>query len=109
MSAPVDVRAAIRHAVSALHGAADDGADTRRYADALHEAGVAVAELIAAADENRKKYGRLHDFVSDAIEGGRLTPADIPDDYDAFVLALQEAAVADAAMDAALARVGGAP
>lgn len=53
MNTPVDIRAAIRHAVSALHGAADDGADTRRYADALHEASVAVAELIAAANDFR--------------------------------------------------------
>ena len=46
---PINIDKAIRNAVSALHGAADDGADTRRYADALHEAGGVVAELIAAA------------------------------------------------------------
>lgn len=45
MSAPSKI-AAIRHAVSALHGAADGGADTRRYADALQEAGAALGELI---------------------------------------------------------------
>lgn len=28
---------------------------------------------------------KLWDMLSDAIEGGRLSPADIPDDYDAFV------------------------
>ncbi len=33
-------------------------------------------------------YLRLHDFVSDMIEGGRLTFADIPDDYDAILLTL---------------------
>lgn len=27
----------------------------------------------------------LWDMLSDAIEGGRLTEADIPDDYEAFV------------------------
>ncbi|MBN4937310.1 hypothetical protein JY409_04540 [Stenotrophomonas maltophilia] len=47
MSAPSKI-AAIRHAVSALHGAADDGADTRRYAAALQEAGAALDDLIAA-------------------------------------------------------------
>ena len=50
MSAPSKL-AAIRHAVSALHGAADDGADTRRYADALQETGVAIDALIEAADD----------------------------------------------------------
>lgn len=37
-------------------------------------------------------YARLHDFLSDAIEGGRLTEADAPDDYQAFVLQLEECA-----------------
>ncbi|MGA6536908.1 hypothetical protein ACPEH7_01990 [Stenotrophomonas sp. NPDC101269] len=45
MSAPSTIPA-IRHAVSALHGAADDGADTRRYADALQETGAALGELV---------------------------------------------------------------
>lgn len=47
MSAPSKIPA-IRHAVSALHGGADDGADTRRYAEALQEAGTAVDEAIDA-------------------------------------------------------------
>ncbi|MBN5141618.1 hypothetical protein JY471_03640 [Stenotrophomonas maltophilia] len=59
MSAPCKI-AAIRHAVSALHGAADDGADTRRYADALQEAGAAIDELIAADEEyNRAREAWL--------------------------------------------------
>lgn len=33
-------------------------------------------------------YHRLHDFLSDMIEGGRLTESDIPDDYQAVVEAL---------------------
>lgn len=28
---------------------------------------------------------RLWDMLSDAVEGGRLTVAEVPDDYDAFV------------------------
>ncbi|WP_093534231.1 hypothetical protein PWP89_13130 [Stenotrophomonas rhizophila] len=47
MSAPSKI-AAIRDAVSALHGTADDGADTRRHADALQEAGATVDALIDA-------------------------------------------------------------
>ena len=75
--------------------------------EALDQAIAAVAELVAAANLHRNKSGRLHDFVSDTIEGGRLTPADIPDDYDAFVLALEEAAVTDSALKAAIAPFGG--
>lgn len=30
-------------------------------------------------------YDRLHDLLSDLIEGGRLKEADIPDDYQAIV------------------------
>ncbi len=33
-------------------------------------------------------YRRLHDGLSDMIEGGRLTQADIPDDYDWLLLSL---------------------
>lgn len=61
MSAPCKI-AAIRHAVSALHGAADDGADTRRYAVALQEAGANVDALIEAA-------GKITGTVTD---GGML-------------------------------------
>nr|WP_313269000.1 hypothetical protein [Stenotrophomonas geniculata] len=49
MSAPCKI-AAIRHAVSALHGAADDGADTRRYAEALQQAGSDIDLLVEAAE-----------------------------------------------------------
>jgi len=34
------------------------------------------------------QYAQLHDMLSDMIEGGRLTEADIPDDYEALVQAL---------------------
>lgn len=49
-----------------------------------------------AIAEYRKAYSRLHDFLSDMIEGGRLTEADIPDDYQAIVIALEDAARAEA-------------
>lgn len=63
MSVPCKI-AAIRHAVIALHGAADDGADdgadTRRFADALQEAGAAIDELIGADEEyNRAREAWL--------------------------------------------------
>ncbi|WP_153164359.1 hypothetical protein [Stenotrophomonas nematodicola] len=48
MSAPSKIPA-IRHAVSALHGAADDGADTRRYAEQLQEAAAGLDELVEAS------------------------------------------------------------
>ena len=41
-----------------------------------------------ALEDMRQKYGRLHDGLSDMIESGRLTAADIPDDYDWLVMML---------------------
>lgn len=38
------------------------------------------------------EYRRLHDMLSDMIEGGRLTAVDIPDDYDALVRKLTDIA-----------------
>lgn len=73
--AAVDVLAVMRHAVSAMHGAADDGADTRRYADALHEAREAVARLIDAAgqaqDPNRDDFVLGRPDVSGLAESER--------------------------------------
>ena len=43
--------ATISHAVSVLHGAADVGVCHRRYAEQLHEAKLALVELIEAAKE----------------------------------------------------------
>ena len=58
MSAPIKL-AAIRHAVSALHHAADEGTCDRRYADALQQAGETLDELIAAAREAEADYRQL--------------------------------------------------
>lgn len=41
-------------------------------------------ELLALLREVRSNYGRLHDFVSDCIENGRLTEDMLPDDYKAI-------------------------
>ena len=76
MSAPSKITA-IRHAVSVLHGAADDGADTRRYADALQGAGAELDELIEAVAQYRlsaSTTNRLHVARLDAalarVKGG---------------------------------------
>lgn len=63
MSAPVNIDKAMRNAVSALHGAADDGADTRRYADELHAARLALVGLIAADRRRDSATVRLHEAV----------------------------------------------
>lgn len=36
-------------------------------------------------NELLEAYFDLHDMLSDMIEGGRLTEADIPDDYQALL------------------------
>lgn len=38
-----------------------------------------------AEDDRLREYRRLHEMLSDMIEGGRLTEADCPDDYEALV------------------------
>lgn len=42
----------------------------------------------AAGVSLQQAYERLHDILSDCIEGGRLREADLPDDYQALVEAL---------------------
>lgn len=37
----------------------------------------------------RMTYQKLHDGLSDMIEGGRLTEADIPDDYQWLIESLE--------------------
>lgn len=59
-----------------------------------------------ALDNLRDHYGRLHDALSDCIEAGRLTAAELPDDYAALVELLAQAAAADEQAAAALASRG---
>ena len=47
-------------------------------------------DLLETLSAYRKAYGKLHDILSDCIEGGRLTAADLPDDYQAIVEQLCE-------------------
>jgi len=67
----------------------------------------AAPELLVALKEMRREYARLHDFISDMIEGGRLTEADIPDDYAAIVDQLENCATADAGAETAIAKATG--
>lgn len=46
--------------------------------------------------EALKAYHKLHDGLSDMIEGGRLTEGDIPDDYRWLVESLAELGRMDA-------------
>ena len=41
-------------------------------------------------DDLLNAYFKLHDMLSDMIEGGRLTEGDIPDDYAALVGQLEQ-------------------
>jgi hypothetical protein len=43
------------------------------------------ARMAAASPYLVEAYGKLHDILSDCIESGRLTEADLPDDYKAIV------------------------
>ena len=52
-------------------------------------------KMLAAVKAMREKYGRVHDALSDMIEGGRLRKEHIPDDYQALVQYLEDATGAD--------------
>ena len=47
------------------------------------------ARIAQAAISLYSAYGKLHDGLSDMIEGGRLTEADIPDDYKWLIFMLK--------------------
>ena len=59
-----------------------------------------------ALEAMRHRYRRLHDALSDAVEAGRLTAAELPDDYAALVQLLIEANTADQLAADALASEG---
>ena len=46
--------------------------------------------MMKPEDLPQDPYARLHDMLSDMIEGGRLRRGDIPDDYDALVGELEK-------------------
>ncbi len=53
----------------------------------------AAPDLLEACNLARKEWGKVHDIVSDLIEGGVLTESMIPDDYQALVVALEAASL----------------
>lgn len=53
-----------------------------------------------------KQLEALWDMVSDMVEGGRLTEADIPDDYDALVRKMGECEAARAPKDGEVREIG---
>lgn len=67
-----------------------------------HDAG---PDLLTALRDMRAAYGRLHDFLSDAIEGGRFKESDLPDDYQAIVAQLEACAAADHKAKAIIAEI----
>lgn len=62
----------------------------------------AAPDLFDALSRMRSSYGRLHDFISDMVEGGRITADTVPDDYAAIVQALVRCNAADESARAAL-------
>lgn len=66
-----------------------------------------AADLEKALRDMRTAYGRLHDFVSEAIEEGRLKEGDIPDDYQAIVSQLMACDVVDQKAKALIAEIDG--
>lgn len=56
----------------------------------------------SSSQQYRDAYARLHDFVSDCIEGGRINETDLPDDYQALVEACVDCVAADHRLTEAL-------
>lgn len=44
-----------------------------------------ICGAVSVLREVEKQYGNLHDMLSDCIESGRLSAAELPDDYAALV------------------------
>jgi hypothetical protein len=56
----------------------------------------AASDLYLALREARRKWGGLHDIISDLVEDNKITEAMLPDDYKAVVQALLKAIDAEA-------------
>lgn len=52
---------------------------------------------VPASPSPLEAYRKLYDIISDAVEGGRLKAADLPDDWDAIVLAMLDCNTQEAA------------
>lgn len=94
-----DIEAACIHNSILVHGSHVNGYDVQNpaYSNpkrllAEDDGGAANIEHIVSCVNARPVYNRLHDMLSDMIEGGRLREVDIPDDYRAIVELLAEVA-----------------
>ena len=65
----------------------------------LHQA---AANLLSALKLGHRRWARLHDIITDLIEEEKLTEADLPDDYQAIILALTGGKEAGAAAERAI-------
>ena len=61
-------------------------------------------DLLPVLEQVTQKYFRLHDVISDCVEGGRITEALLPDDYQAIVHTLVECLDPGAQADEAIKR-----
>lgn len=89
-------------------GGAIEDVEPREYGrllDCTEGAMWKAADLEAALRDMRATYGRLHDFLSDAIEGGRMKESDLPDDYQAIVAQLEACTAADHKAKAIIAEI----
>lgn len=59
---------------------------------------------VSVLREVQKQYGKLHDILSDCIESGRLSAADLPDDYAALVEQTVKCVAIDSVVTAVLKR-----
>jgi hypothetical protein len=90
-----------------LHNASPEVGVSREEHEANASLIAAAPDLLEALEAMRQKYGKLHDFLSDCIENGRLTEAEIPDDYQAISGALCECLEADTQAGTAIAKAKG--
>lgn len=67
----------------------------------------AAPDVLTTLRDMRAAYGRLHDFLADAIEGGRLNESHLPDDYAAICDALAKCGEADHFAGIAVAKAEG--
>lgn len=108
---PVDVHRSMDHRVSKYDGTNGPAGyychDCGRSISTIPEGlELAAVDLLNAARESIAGYGLLHDIVSDLVESGKIRKADLPDDYDALVQALEASGGADMLLGAAIAKTG---
>jgi hypothetical protein len=93
----VSIQARSREDAAAIRGEMFGGyEDARDDGDLPKESKTEIGELAETdIDAVLAKYRALHDGISDMIEGGRLKPSDIPDDYQWLLTRMADLAAAD--------------